>query len=219
MRFLPLILLVGVTQPLLADTPRMPTPRITVSSSGRCFFTLLPPQFDGRDGTTRKPFGVAYKLEESGALHELWRTEGWYAFTCFLSDNGLYLVVLNDSPMGHELSKDPALLFYDRGKLLGQFSTADLVKDKTKVRSSASHYQWLFDPSDLEDELPAHPAGPNYADQENEFVLTTIDGVSYTFDATWGKLRRVNSSLCYLGRTSPIDSSRSLDPAHSYFRH
>jgi hypothetical protein len=190
MRFLPLIVILGLIRSGIADTPPTPRPFVTVSGSGRCFFTLLPPGCNERGETTRKPFGVAYELAENGALHELWRTEGWYAFTCFLSDNGRYLVVLNDSPGGHELSNDPALLFYDRGKLVGKkFSTADLVKDKTKVRPSVSHYQWLFDPSDLEDELPPHPQAPHYCSSDNEFFLTTIDGVSYTFDAARGEIR------------------------------
>jgi hypothetical protein len=193
MRFIPLILLLASVTSGFADTPRMPTPIVTVSSSGRCFFALVPAQGGQHGETTRKPFGVAYELQESGALHELWRTEGWYAFTCFLSNNGRYLVALNDWPFGHEVSKEPALLFYDRGKLLGQFSTADLVKDKSKVRASASYYEWLFRPKVISEDFPG-PEAPCYSDPENTFDLTTVDGITYTFDATRGEIKATRSN-------------------------
>lgn len=168
--------------------PRREVPLVTISASGRCFFTMLPPRWKEQGKIVREPFGVAYELWEDGSLHELWRVEKFYSFRCFLSNDGRYLVAVNDWPMSTKVSKDDlALIFYDRGKLLGQFSTADLVKDKSKVRPSASHYKWFFQPKELEEEFPRAEA-PRYSDPDNTFILTTVDGISYTFDATRGEI-------------------------------
>ena len=114
---------------------------VTVSESGRCIFKLLPPQWDADGKVTRKPFGIAYELGDSGIFRELWRVEGWYAFRTFLSNDGRYLVRMGDWSFGSEPSKeDMAVAFYDGGKLLAEFSTSDLVKDKTKVLATVSHY-------------------------------------------------------------------------------
>lgn len=188
MRFLPLVLILATAASSVADMPRLPVRYVTVSASGRCFFTMLPPQWKEQGEIAREPFGVAYELRDDGSLHELWRVEKLYAFRCFLSNDGRYLVAVNDWPASTKVSKeDLALIFYDRGKLLRQFSTADLVKDKRKVRPSASHYEWFYQPKELEEEFPG-PEAPVYCDPENTFVLTTVDGISYTFDATKGEI-------------------------------
>jgi hypothetical protein len=188
MRFIPLILFLTAVTSGFADMPRRSDPLVTVSASGRCFFTILPPHWNNHGEVTREPFGVAYELRDDGSLNELWRVKGWYSFRCFLSDDGRYLVRLNDWPVGHKLSKeDAAIAFYDRGKLLRQFSTADLVKDETKVHPSASHYEWFFRPKELAEDFPG-PEAPQYADPTNTFCLTTVDGITYTFDATKGEI-------------------------------
>ena len=149
---------------------------------------MLPPQWKEHGEVAREPFGVAYELWEDGSLHELWRVEKLYTFRCFLSNDGRYLVAVNDWPIGARVSKDDlVLIFYDCGKMVRQFSTADLVKDKSTVRPSASHYKWLFEPKELEEEFPP-PTAPHYDDPDNTFELTTVDGISYTFDATRGEI-------------------------------
>ncbi|HEV2839897.1 MAG TPA: hypothetical protein VGW39_01095 [Chthoniobacterales bacterium] len=166
--------------------PRFADPLITVSDSGRFFFTMLPPHWNEQAKITREPFGVAYELRDDGSLRELWRVKGWYAFKCFLSNDGRYLVAIYDWPGGQKPSReDVAVVFYDRGKRLGQFSTADLVKDASKVEPSVSHYEWFFRPKEIEEEFPGPEAPRN---PENTFGLTTVDGISYTFDVTRGAI-------------------------------
>ena len=175
-----------------ADSPAEPVPKVTVANSGRCIFKLLPPHWNDKGKITRKPFGIAYELQDSGSFRELWRVEGWYAFRTFLSSDGRYLVRMGDWAVGSEPSKeDLAVAFYDRGKLLAQFSTADLVKDKTKVVASVSHYMWLahevalFGPD--RDKKVRQPVPE--LDYDNNFHLKTCDGIEYTFDITTGKIR------------------------------
>ena len=66
------------------------------------------------------------KLEANGKFRELWRVKGWYAFFTFLSDDGRYLVRMGDCAFGSEPSPaNLALAFYDNGKFVGYYSTAE----------------------------------------------------------------------------------------------
>jgi TonB family protein len=92
---------------------------------------------------------------------------------------------------GNEPSKeDLAVAFYDNGKLLEEYSTLDLVEDKTKVQSSVSHYVWLADQVEARRPgvSPRIPEPHPELDYANKFRLKTCDGISYTFDASTGKI-------------------------------
>jgi len=189
MRNLAIILLISCLT-ALADSPAPPEPRLTVSASNRFAFSMLPPHWNSKGDITRQPFGTAYELQDDGSFRSLWRVTGWYAFQCFLSDDGRYLVRMGGWAVGKQPSKqDLAVAFYDRGKLLKQFSTADLVKDKTKVVASTSHYLWLacetvqFGPD--RDQKRTEPP-PTLVD--DTFQLKTCDGIEYTFDIKTGKI-------------------------------
>jgi hypothetical protein len=187
MRFLPFIVFFTTIASGLASPPRIAVPLVTVYDSGRFFFTMLPPLWTDQGKTTREPFGVAYELRDNGALHELWRTKGWYSFNCFLSDDGRYLVAVSDSPASQKPSREAlAVVFYDRGKLLRQFFIADLVKDANKAGDSAYLREWFFRRREIAKDVPG-PEDPCFT-RENNFILTTIDGISYTFDATQGAI-------------------------------
>jgi hypothetical protein len=182
MRFLSFVLFLASVASGVADTPRREVPMVTASQSGRCFFAMLPTHWKG-PSEMQGPFGIAYEQREDGSKRELWRLNGSYFFKCFLSDDGRYLVAICDWPIGRKpIKEDVAVVFYDRGKQIGQFSTADLVKDASKVDPSASHYQWCFWPKEVAEEFPG-PEAPGY-NSENSFRLTTVDGISYTFDVT-----------------------------------
>jgi hypothetical protein len=189
MRFFFPYLLLLIPGAVLADSPAEPTPQITTSRSKTFFFTMAPPKYKDVGETywklIREPFGAAFELREDGTFRELWTVKGWYAFEVFLSDDGRYLVRMGDWPTGERPSKDHlAVAFYDRGKLLAQYSTADLVKDPTKVLRSVSHYVWLHGG------VTSQGEPPHYSDANNTFHLKTIDGIEYTFDATTGKITR-----------------------------
>lgn len=133
-------LLAVTVDPLWADSPAMPFPYVAAGMGGTTYFKMIP-RTDGKWG---EGIGIAYRLRRDGSDEELWRTDGWYSFEVFLSYDGEYLVAMGPWNMGSEPSKeDLAVAFYHKGKLLRQYSTADLVKDKSKVPASVSHYMWL----------------------------------------------------------------------------
>lgn len=155
---------------------------------------MMPPnyQYEGNSvAKVQKPFGIAYALQPDGSFRELWRTEGWYTFEAFISEDGRYLVRMGPWNAGHKPASDHlAVAFYDNGRLLEEYSTADLVQDPASVRASVSHYTWLrrdrpgnWDPS----APPVDEAGP-YLTYRNRFILTTSDNIRYTFDVQTGRI-------------------------------
>lgn len=139
-------------------------------------------------------FGVAYRLEEDGTFTELWRTEKWYSFEVFLSENGRYLVRMGPWNSGHTPKKTHlAVAFYKEGTLLKTYSTAELVKSKRAVLTTVSHYMWLARANHDIDDTPPDPEATLRLDYQNIFHLKTIDGIVYAFDATTGDIVRTTS--------------------------
>jgi hypothetical protein len=68
---------------------------------------------------------------------ELWSVSGWYSFRVFLSDDGRYLVSLfsRTSSPRTEASEpaDAFVSFYDNGKLLAQYTIAQLIGDPEAI--------------------------------------------------------------------------------------
>ena len=193
-----LLILLFTCSTLFADSEAMPTPRVTVSENAQFIFKQLPAARDKDYKVIGEPWGAAYELEKDGTFRELWRVEGWYAWTMHLSNDGRYLVRMGNWARGSEPSpRNLAVAFYDNGKLLTHYSTADLVKDKTKVSASVSHYVWLAY------QVQARHRGPEpripeprpKLDYANKFHLKTCDGISYTFDATTGQIIKTEGPL------------------------
>ncbi|WP_144391801.1 hypothetical protein [Pleionea sediminis] len=179
--------------PLLkADSPARPFPlAFTSENSSDVVFTMVPRRYDREYEVEKEAFGVAYKVQEDGTLKELYRTKGWYSSSVFVSRNGRYLVRMGPWSVGMEPAKeDLAIAFYEEGKLLEQYSTADLVKDKSKVVPTVSHYFWQA-PSPMDDEVTEAERLRLrlHLDYTNTFELHTIDGWTYTFDVTTGKIK------------------------------
>jgi hypothetical protein len=171
---------------LLADSPAPQVPYVAVAPRGAAYFKMIPREAKWGDG-----FGIAYRLRRDGSDEELWRTDGWYSFEVFLSYDGDYLVAMGPWSIGHEPSKeDLAVAFYRRGKLLRQYSTADLVKDKSKVRASVSHYMWLARDIERFPETKKDPESELSVSWDNTFRLKTCDGIVYEFDMTTGEIKK-----------------------------
>lgn len=123
-------------------------------------------------------FGKAYKLNDDGSSTLMWEVSGWYSFENYLSSDGRYLVRMGDWPQGETVSKDHmAVAFYDNGKELKRYSTADLVKNPRKIQRTVSHYFWL-----AEDQT--YPK----IEYKNNFLLKAIDGYIHEFDMETGEL-------------------------------
>ena len=166
----------------LADSPAPPQPVFTASENGRYLFKMIPEEWPQENGNITKnanDFGVAYKVAANGALKEIWNVSGWFAFQVFLSDDGEHLVRMGPWNVGREPKKtDLAVAFYKRGKLLKEYSTADLVEDKAAVLTSVTHYRWL-----------ALTDTALMLDPDNIFHIRTIDNIQYDFDITTGDIK------------------------------
>lgn len=182
---------------LRADTVAPHYPFIAVSFSGKYYFQMLPlahvvkssQEYDDQDGK-----GAAYRLNEDGTSNLLWKTEGWYSFSVFLSEDARHLVRLERLvELGDAPEKSVGIAFYEDGNLLRQYSIADLVKDQGKFLRSTSFYRWI-----LKDVLPpGSPKGSIDPDAQllaptlqlnNVFVLSTCDGIEYHFDVVTGNI-------------------------------
>jgi hypothetical protein len=173
-----------------ADDEQSQYPYVTAALGGRCFFLM---KSDPNDIYNReKGTGICYEVTNNGEFKELWRTEGWYSFRTFLASwadsndapirQHYYLVRLGNWPRGRKPSADHiGVAFYKDGVLMKSYSTVDLIRNKSAIHPSVSHYQFLdnkFDPI-LE-----------YQYEKNRllFKLVTIDGVHYQFDVTTGQI-------------------------------
>jgi hypothetical protein len=191
-----LLLVIALANGLKADMPMGEFPYVATSPSGMCYFEMIPPRVS--NGVRKEASGVAYRLSRDGSSKELWQTDGWYSLKVFLSEDGSYLVRMGPWNLGQEPSKnDLAVAFYKDGNLLKQYSTTDLVKDKTKVVRSASHYAWLA--SDIQREKQIF-SGKKIHDEESEpslfldntLHLKTCDDIVYIFDVKTGDIKSSN---------------------------
>ena len=156
-----------------ADSPALPTPRVSVSQFGDTYFTMLPNEDAYGSG-----HGTAYRLGRDGSVSELWHVDGWYAFSVFISNDGKYLVRMGNWAVGSEPSEeDLAVAFYENGSELRRYSTADLIEKKESVSRSNSHYIWQTS----EHEFPR-------LEYTNLFYLKTIEGRVLEFDVSTGEL-------------------------------
>ena len=183
-----LITILGIaTQDLYADSPRTPFPYLVTAGDGTVYFRMFPRP---RSGNHSDGFGVAYRVRDEGSDQVLWRTQGWYSTEVFLSHDGHFLVAMGPWNSGSRPKKeDLALSFYSDGKLVKQYSTADLVKDPSKVRRSRSHYTWLARDSELlKPNSEKDPEAELRVFPKHIFRLKTCDGLVYFFDMTTGSI-------------------------------
>lgn len=129
----------------------------------------------------RPAFGIASEITLDGDLKELWRTDGWYAFQGFLSNDGRYFVRMGPWASDQENHTDLAVAFYDRGKLLKQYQVKDLIRRESMLEYSVSHYRWR--PSQQ-----SKPTGFTQVSGEEAFHLVMIDKTIYVFELSTGKI-------------------------------
>jgi len=171
-----LLALIGMTicTPCFADMPAIPVAYIEAGDGGRYYFKMVPCEQSRWDFSCAT--GAMYEVSESGPDRLVWSTSGWFAFRTYLSYDGQYLVRMGNWPAGSEPSADDlAIAFYDRGKLLKQYSTKQLVRDVSRVPRSVSHYRYLREVRGF------------YRDT-SLFMIMMIDGTEYTFDASNGEV-------------------------------
>lgn len=170
-----------------ADTPAPPYQYVAVSQHiGWVYFLMVPRQLSGQSPRDRflnpDGFGVAYQLLPDGTSKELWRTDGWYSYEVFLSINGEDLVAMGPwNELPGPKSDDVALSFFHRGKLVRKYNVLELVRDKSKIIESVSHYSWRD-----------RKGGASF-DTSDTFSVKTCDGLTYDFDSKSGSIKYVHS--------------------------
>ena len=177
--------------PGMADSPAREVPLVFTSETrSDVVFAMFPPKYGEDHEVEQEAYGIAYRVEEDGSFKGLYRTRGWYSFRVFVSRDGRYLVRMGPWSIGDEPDKgDLAVAFYRDGRLLKKYSTAELVKDKTKVIATTSHYFWRAPSPTDEDVTEADRLRLRlHLDHTNVFDLHTIDGLTHSFDVTTGKL-------------------------------
>jgi len=175
---------------LWADRPVAPFAYVTAGFGGTVYYKMMPDP----SGNWNEGHGVAYRVRADGSDEELWRTAGWYSFEVFISSDGNYLVAMGPWNTGSEPStKDLAIAFYRKGKLLREYSTAELVKDKGRVKATVNHYMWLARDVRKTDPNIAEPESDLRLFWDNTFRLTTCEGIVYYFDATTGDIKNTES--------------------------
>ena len=174
-KIIPFIATLLLISPIVwADSEAPPRPYITASKYGRYYFKMIP---DKQDRYNRENgSGICFKVTPDLTDKIIWKTIGWYSFRTHLSDDGKYLVRMGNWPRGSELSgEDLAVAFYKEGQLIKSYSTKDLVKDRSAIEITVSHYSWLSEIKNLEP-------------FSYRFTIVTKDNIEYIFNIENGKI-------------------------------
>jgi hypothetical protein len=169
-----------------ADQELAPSPWVAVSEGGQFIFKLIPKKshwegkLNTREVIDKEAFGVAYAINAEGEFEELWRTKGWHASDGLLSSDGRYFIRYGPWAQDLENQSDLAIGFYDRGRLLQEYTVKDLIKNTDALLPSASHYWWKA-------EVQSKPNGFHEFD-EKAFHLVMIDKTAYDFEVATGKI-------------------------------
>lgn len=190
----------GLAIGILPDIARSDTPlsgpyaRVVASNSGTSFVLCIPPAIEAtHEKAVKVTAGVTigYRVSTAGAFSEEWRTEkiGALGRAC-LSNDGLWLVIVNEMPAGAATSKEHiAVSFFRKGELLKSYSTKELVGDSSKVRRTASHYQWLWDErSTRNNGVGGGRIQACFVAESDTFYLTTCIGETFKFDMKSGSI-------------------------------
>jgi len=145
MRWFSLLVFCCLVSVAWADLPLPPYAYVAVNADGKYFASVVPPLAKGPDWHVilRKPYIALHQCQEDGSFKELWRIGNVYSFGVYLTVDAEFLIVMGSWNEGDRPSKeDVALSFYRDGKLIREFSTAEVIDDPKKVSVSVSHYDW-----------------------------------------------------------------------------
>ena len=154
------------------------------------FATVVPCEHND-DGSEKRPaHGFVYQLDAEGKPTVKYRIQGWYSCDMQLSSDGRVLVGVQPFQPGREpKSSDVGIAFFKDGVLMRRYLVGELVKDNSLLRRTVSFYRWL-DETHLGTREGVVADRP-YLDLNGVFHLTTIDRLTYSFDAATGKILSV----------------------------
>lgn len=169
-----------------ADSEMLPRPYL-VTQEGMFesyYFKMIPENFhfdDEKLVIDSEAYGKAFRLNYDGTEVELWSVSGWYANKVYLAGKkAINLVRLGNWARGQApKSADLAVAFYENGKPLKSYSTADLINKPDSVIQSVSHYQWKL--------------SSNLTRNNKYLYIETVENITYKFDVSTGEILDVKS--------------------------
>ena len=156
------------------DSEVAPYAYVAPTRVGSAYFKMRPDpeaKYDRDKGS-----GTVYFVKAVGPDEPQWSVQGWYAYDVFLADDAEHVIRMGNWPQGQEPEQaDLAVAFYEKGQLLASYSTADVILDRSKVRPSVSHYQYL-------------EGRPKFDRRAMQLELISVDRVQWIFDVSTGKV-------------------------------
>jgi len=147
--------------------------RVTTSYDGLCYFKMRPdPDVPTSEESGRGEF---YKVMADGPDQLMWKTQGWYAYTVYITCDCNTLIRLGTIFPRHS-PNELAIAFYWRGKLVRSYSLKELVKwDFHKIWPPNVSKDWRLNYHPYLSKLP-------YLNRDNgTFNIKTVDGQKIKF--------------------------------------
>ena len=169
---------------VMADEEALPQDHKAVSPDGQYVLVMLDPERDWttEDKTLRRYYPQSGLYKNDKSKNPLW-TIDWHSFEVYLSSDGKHVTRVGPWPRlwdakdlkeGGPALKQPAIAFYNEGKLLKGYSIGDLIKDPFKLPQSVSHFEWKKD--------------IYFDDSKGQLKAVTFDGQEHIFDMFTGNI-------------------------------
>ncbi|HEX8597124.1 MAG TPA: hypothetical protein VF952_01245 [Chloroflexia bacterium] len=164
-----------------ADSPAPAHDYTVVTEDGQYILVMIADNAKGAynqrgypmpDETIRAKYSQAGLYKNDGSTTPVW-TIDWYSFGVELSSDGQHLVQYGPWAWADDYD-ELALAFHKNGRLLTQYSVADLVTFPWTLPSTVSHYTWLKDST--------------FDDAKAQLHIETKSGEKYIFDVKTGKV-------------------------------
>ena len=162
MRTIILLALFLLPLEIFADQPRYSD--LFTSKNGSYDLKLITP-YDGRP--------QEWSLIESSTKRFLYRIKADIAtMTVLVSDDGRYVVAVDDYSEQDDRENPTVLQFFGYGKLLCSYRLGDLLANPKVISVSASHFRWLL----------------QFETKEGKLNFKTYELDDFVIDATTGKI-------------------------------
>lgn len=159
------IVFLAVLRTTSADTPLPPPKKKEVWSSNKQFCAVMDP---------RLKMTTVSRIGEDGSREKAWAMYGWFRVAS-LSNDGEHLVVgydgMNLVRLDVEMD-DVMIYFFRKGELINYVTLGELVKSKSSLKKTASHYLW---------------GGFHGLNQDGNYVVETVEGRTVAFDVATGE--------------------------------
>ena len=159
------VVFLAVLRTSSADTPLPPPKTKEVWSNNKQFCAVMDPHLK---------VTTVSRIAENGSREKSWAMYGWFR-VADLANDGEHLVVgydgMNLVRLDVEMD-DVMIYFFKKGELINYVTLGELVKDKSRLKRTASHYLW---------------GSFHGLNQDGNYVVETVEGRTLAFDVATGK--------------------------------